>query len=149
MPPTAPFKRSEEVLSYITDLLEDNMVTLGLKFVGYGSERLIPAYPACDVTAANLNREIHATHYFKVTFEMNLWVYHADLMVGHAVRTEKDLELVTSIVELLHQDFTAGDKLIFSHVHTEDPGVTQKGTTGIVTTRLGWIGESRVRFSDS
>lgn len=146
---TEPFKRSEEVLSYLTDLLELNKEELGLKFIGYGSERLIPGYPAVIVTAANLNRQIHATQYFKATFEMNLWVHHADLTVGHAVRTEKDLELVTSIVNLLHSNFSADDKLIFSFVHTEDPGVTTKGNSAIITTRLGWSGEARILFSDS
>lgn len=146
---TEPYRRPEEVLSYITDLLEVNKDSLGLKFIGYGKDRLIPYYPAVDVTVGNLRREIKSTQYFKVTFSVNLWVYHADLSVGHGVRTEKDLKLVTDITTLLHKDFTAADKLIFSFVDGEDPGVSDKGNTGIITTRMSWTGESRVLFTDS
>jgi hypothetical protein len=144
------FTRNEEVLDYLHDLVDANKDTLGLKFVGYGTENLLPSYPAIDVTAGRAVREIHATGQFKVTFELNLWVYHADLAASHAVRTKDDLVLVTGIVQLIHQHLTADGNLIFSYVHDEDPGITARGRSGgVVTTRLGWTGEARIPFTMS
>lgn len=144
-----PFKRAEEVLNYLVELFQTNKDALGLQFVGYGTQNLIPGYPAIDVTSAATRRVIHTTQYFMVTFDMNIWVYHANLQASHAIRTKEDLELVTKAVNLLHSNFTADDKLIFSMVDEEDPGLTTRPSGVIVTTRLVWSGESRVRFTES
>jgi hypothetical protein len=143
------FKRAEDVLDYLSDLFTTNKDALGLQFIGYGTQNLIPGYPAIDITSAATVREIHTTQYFLVRFEFNIWVYHANLQVGHAIRTKEDLEIVTKIVNLLHADLTQGDRAIFSFVHDEDPGLTTKQSGTIVTTRLGWTAESRIRFSES
>ena len=143
------FKRPEEVLDYLTTLIEDNADALGVAYVGYVTQNLIPHYPAVDVTSAETRREVHATQMFKVSFGMNLWIYHADLSVGHGTRTRKDLELVTGVTNLLHDNYEADGKLIFSFVESEDPGINVRGKLSIVTTRISWIGEARIPFNES
>lgn len=144
------FKRPEEVADYIVGLLKDNSDILGIKYVGYGTENLLPGYPAVDVTIARTTREIGATQQFKVFYNMNIWIYHANLGVGHGIRTKEDLELVTGVVELLHQNYTADNRLIFSWTTDEDPGVVVTGKSKmVVTTRIVWQGEVRLNFRES
>lgn len=145
-----PFKRPEDAQDYIVQLLKDNSDSLGIKHVGYGTENLTPYYPAVDVTIARTTREVGATQQFKVYFNLNLWVYHANLNASHGVRTKEDLELATGVVTLLHQDYTAGGRLIFSWVTDEDPGVIVRGkSVSVVTTRIVWQGEVRLNFRES
>lgn len=150
------FYRPEDVLDYLYGVISDNKEALGIVTVGYGTENLVPIYPACILSAGSTLRELHSTRTFLVTYEMNLWIYHADMDASHAVRTKEDLQLVTEIVQLLHSNFQAitpsqpSGQLIFSYVHTEEPGIAQnRRSNAIVATRLVWTGENRVPFAES
>lgn len=138
----------EEVLDGVYNLLVTNQVALGLGFIGYAEERLLPKYPAVQVSAEPLIRQLHATHQFLVTFNLSLWVYHAKLTDSHKVRTKNDLLTVTAIRNLLHSNFTLGGNIIFGYVDSENPGVlaSQKNDP-VVGTRMTWTGDNRVPFT--
>lgn len=138
----------EEVLDHLYNLLVANKTSLGLGFVGYAEERLIPKYPAVQVAAEPLIRELHGTHQFKVTFNMSLWVYHAKLTDSHRVRTRNDLLTVTAIRNLLHANLTLGGNIIFGYVDSENPGVLASPKNDpVVGTRMTWTGTSVVPFT--
>jgi hypothetical protein len=150
------FTRPEDVLNYLHDLLEEQSEFLGLASVGYGTTNLVNGYPACIISSGTTLREIHATQQFLVTFEMNFWIYHADLDASHAQRTQEDLDLVTKIVKFLHSNYTAITpsqplgQLVWSHISMEEPGVAQtRRSSAVVSTRLVWTGESVVPFTES
>lgn len=138
---------------YIVDLLDDNKASLGLRYIAKHDEELIPEYPAVLIQSDNTERELHATQMFRIVFNLDLWIFHAELSSGAAVRSRKDIELATAIRKLLHADRTLGDHIIFGFVNGEFPGISARIVGGnlstIVTTRLTWQGENRVRFQDS
>ena len=144
----AIFTRPEEVMDYLHDKLEDNKITLGIKYIGYGDEDLIPEYPAVLVTADPVNREIHATHTFRNFFNLSLWVYHADMSVTRKVRNREDLLLCSAIYRLIHDDLTLGGNIIFGYIDSEVPGVIRNRRRGAaVGTRMTYLGEARERFT--
>lgn len=147
------FKRPEEFLSYVSDLMTVNMDNFGIQYVGDGTQNLIPAYPAVDVTVGKVNRRIHATQQFEIIVDINLWIYHANLNVSHQVRTYEDLHLVTQIVELLHSLRTGNGPnpndtdFVDAFVQDEDPGIQPKKSGAVVTTRILWCATGRVPYS--
>lgn len=142
-----PYDAPEEIVDHIHNLLETNKVALGLAFVGYGDEDLIPTYPAAVVTASPLERELHATRQFQLVFRCNIWVYHAKMTEDHKTRTRNDMILASAIRGKLHEDKTFGGNLIFGYVESEDPGIiTRPRREIVVATRLGWTGQSVVSF---
>jgi hypothetical protein len=142
-----------EPFDYIVQKLKDAQPTLGLEYVAENDEDLLPAYPAVLVQSGRTERLQHATGLFLVTFNIVLWVFHADIGVGAAVRSRKDIQLATDIRKLLHADRTLGGHIIFGFVEDEFPGptgrVTGNVTTNIVTTRLSWSGNNRVPYEAS
>lgn len=140
------FRDPEEVLDFIYALLDTNKVSLGVKFIGYGDETLIPEYPAVILTSDPVQRDIHATRQFMVTFNCSLWVYHARLDENHKTRTRNDLLLATSIRELLHDNKNLGGNIIFGYVNGETPGVLTRPNELIIGTRITWEGNSIVHF---
>ena len=142
------YSTPEQVLDYLYNLLVANKVALGLGFVGYAEEKLITKYPAVQVSAEPLIRELHATHQFRVNFNMSLWVYHAKLTDSHKVRTKNDLLTVTAIRNLLHSNLTLGGNIIFGFVDSENPGVLASPKNDpVVGTRMTWTGNSVVPFT--
>jgi hypothetical protein len=141
----------EEVLDHVYNLMVTNKTPLGLGFVGYADEELLPEYPAVVVSAEPLARDIHATHQFLVRFNLSLWVYHAKLTDSHKVRSKSDLLLVTAIRNVVHSDFTLGGNIVFGHVDSENPGILvgPRGRRGdaVVGTRMTWTGQGRVPFN--
>jgi hypothetical protein len=135
---------------------------LGIRYVATQEESLIPEYPCIQVASEPLIREIHGTYTFEHTFVFILWVYHANLEVGHAVRTIEDMQLATSVVQFLHRPDvrhlradaaatgpfgTGDDRVIFSYVSLETPGMVRlPNREGIITTRLLWLAEAQERF---
>jgi hypothetical protein len=136
---------------YIVNLLDDHKATLGLRYIAQNDEQLIPEYPAVLVQADNTIRELHATRQYYVRWDIDLWVFHAELTLSQAVRSRKDIELATDIRKLLHSKSTMDGHIIFGYVVNELPGVAANVTTntGLVTTRVTWRGENRVRFEDA
>lgn len=138
---------------YVVGLLENHKASLGLRYIAQNDEALIPQYPAVLVQSDNTERQLHATQMYRVVFHLDLWVFHAELSSGAAVRSRKDIELATAIRKVLHADYTLGDHIIFGFIDGEFPGISARIVGGdlstIVTTRLTWQGENRVLFQDS
>lgn len=144
------FETSEQLIDYWYDALNDS--NLGLEFVGYAEERLIPRYPAVvlgDVTTA---REIHATQQFLLVFTMSFFIYHAKLSQSHRVRTREDLKLVTRVRDFFHTDHNCKLRrdndpgVVFGWITDEAPGLIQRRNESVVGTRMGWEGQAIVRF---
>jgi hypothetical protein len=142
-----------EVLDFIYDLLDNKKADLGIKYIARIDENLIPEYPAVLVNLAPITRELHATQMFRVVWNITIWVFHAELTVGKAIRSKEDIELATNIRKLLHEHRTLDGHIVHGYVNGEFPGETTRvvgtKTSSIVTTRLSWEGENRVRFQDS
>jgi len=88
---------------------------------------------------------------FRIEFHLDIWVFHAELTDSVAVRSAKDIQLATDIRKLLHTKRTLDGHIIFGFVTGEFPGMTvfRATASSIVTTRLTWMGENRVRYEDS
>lgn len=138
---------------FIVELLNDNKADLGLRYVAENDDELIPEYPAVLVQCDNTERERHATQIYRVVFHLDLWVFHAGLSDSIAVRSRKDIELATAIRKLLHSKSSLDGHIVQAFVDGEFPGITARviggDPTAIVTTRLTWQGENRVRYEDS
>jgi hypothetical protein len=138
---------------YLVNLLDDNKAGLGIKYIAQHDEELIPEYPCVLVQTDNTLRERHATRQFMVVFLIDLWVFHAQLTDSVAVRSKKDIELATAVRKLLHSKMTLDGHLIDSFVSSENSGISARIVGGslstIVTTRLTWQGQNRVRYEDS
>jgi len=149
------FKEPEQVLDYVHEYIEDRSGELGLAFVGYGEERLIPEYPAILITAGPVLREIHGTHTFQMTFVLEMWIYHAKLSESHRIRTREDLLLVTAVRNAMHDNLrlfadyptNIDPQIIFGHVSAEDPAFINRGRgEAVVGSRIMWTGLSQTRF---
>jgi hypothetical protein len=138
---------------FLVDLLDDNKASLGIRYIAQHDEDLVPEFPAILVQTDNTEREYHATQMFLVRFHMDIWVFHAELSSSKAVRSRKDIELATAIRKLIHTDRTMQGHILQSWVDGEFPGISvrviEANPTTMVTTRLTWQGENRVRFQDS
>lgn len=141
------YTRIDEVADKVFNILDTASASLGIKYVGYGEEKALPEYPAIVIVPAATTREIHATRQFLNSFNLELYVYHARLTVKRSIRTKEDLELVTSIVDKLHEYKTLDNNIIFGMVDSENPGVlaTQKGDA-VVGTRITWAGSALEPF---
>lgn len=142
-----------QVFDYIYKLVDDNKANLGLRYVAQFNEDLIPEYPSAHVTMGQIQREEHATRIFLLTFEINLWVYHADFTLDHPTRSREDIILATNVRKKLHTDKTLGGHILFGFVHQEAPGEVDRlmGDTieTVVATRLAWRGENRVSYDNA
>lgn len=138
---------------YVVGMLKDHQPDLGIAYVAENDEALIPQYPAVLVQAANTERSMHATGMFLVEFNLDLWLFHAELTVGTAIRSRQNADKATQVRKLLHSDATLGGHIIFSYVSAETPGVSarvvNRNLTTMVTTRLTWVGQNRVPFEAS
>ncbi len=142
-----------QVVDFIYELLDTKKAELGIKYIARIDENLIPEYPAMLINLGPVTRELHATQMFRVVFALDIWVFHAELTVGKAIRSRADVELATNIRKLLHEYRTLEGHIVHGFVNGEFPGQTTRivgtKTSSIVTTRLSWEGENRVRFQDS
>jgi len=136
---------------YIVRLLDDNKATLGLRYIAQNDEELIPEYPAALVQCDNTERILHATQQYYVGWSIDLWIFHAEMSISQAERSRKDIELATAIRKLLHTKSTMDGHIIFGFVTNEMPGMlaNRATNTAIVTTRIIWQGQNRVRFEDA
>ncbi len=139
-----------QVLDYLYEKLDNEKAELGINYIARIDEDLLPVYPAILINVSPVTRELHATQIFRVQFNLDIWVFHAELTVGKAIRSREDVKLATRIRKFLHEDYTLGGHIIFGFVDGEFPGQTtrvagQKAST-VVTTRLTWVGENRVPY---
>src|SRR5438874_7277065 len=131
-----------DVLDFVHDYLQDKAGEVGLEFVGYVEERLIPEYPALTLGSTSVTREIHGTHTFEVTFLLEMWIYHANLSESHRVRTREDLLLVGRVRKVMHENLrlyndNGEPQCVFNWISAEDPAFmrTEKGP-GVVGSRI-------------
>lgn len=139
------FTEPEEALDYIYNLLVENQGPLGLGYVGYADEKLLPKYPAVVVSFNTpVDRVLGPTGTFNLTWVVQIIVYHARLTASHKTRTREDMQLAAAIRNLLHTDYQAGGGVIFGFVVSERPGLLadDKGQAN-VSTMLIWTGDSR------
>ena len=143
----------EDSAKYLHDLLDDNKDRLGIKYVGFGDERLLGEYPACVITSEPLDRTIHGTQQFEVILRCSIWIYHAKLSVGHKIRTLEDMELAREVTKLIHADYSMKGNIVFGHIDGETPGVVNRLIGGkgqaVIGTRLAWVGRSIQRFEEA
>src|SRR5688572_27164484 len=100
------FHDIEQVMDYIYEYLDLHKGEVGIKYVGYGDEELLPGMPALIVTGEPDTREVEGTNQFKRIFFLSVFIYHADLSINHRVRTQQDMQLATEVKRLLHADYT-------------------------------------------
>jgi hypothetical protein len=140
------------------DMLADRLAAqsgpLGLKFVGKYDERLIPKYPAVVVLPGPRAKTLHGTRTFQVAFQLELYIYHANLSLTKRERSKADLQLVDRIEQELETDYrwadeTGDSSVIHGYVSSENPGVLQPRagkSTSVICTRLTWNAISQRRF---
>jgi hypothetical protein len=139
------FTEPDEALDYIYNLLNDNKGPLGLGYVGYADERLLPKYPAVVVSLnVPVDRTLGPTGTFNLGWAVQLVVYHAKLTRGHRTRTREDMQLAAAIRKKLHEDYKAGGGVIFGYVRSERPGIIadDRGTANVATSLI-WTADSR------
>lgn len=139
------FVEPEEVLDYIHALVDSNKDSLGVKFVGYADENVLPRYPAVVVSFSTpVDRELGPTGTFSLTWMIQLTIYHARITASHKTRTREDMQLAAAVRNLLHTDYRMGGGVIFGFVRSERPGLVadNKGKANVATTLI-WVGDSR------
>jgi hypothetical protein len=143
-----------QIVDMIVARLEAQSGPLGLKYVGAYDEKLIPKYPAVVVLPGPRAKQLHGTHTFQTAFQVELYIYHANLTLNKRERSKADLQLVERIETELDSDFRwidedGGASLIHGYVTNENPGILQPrvGKTGsVICTRLTWNAISQRRF---
>jgi hypothetical protein len=135
---------------FLYDLINDNKATLGLRYIAQHDETLIPEYPALLLQTDRTETVQHATGQFLKQFNVDLWIFHAELSVNRATRSRKDIELATAVRHLIHANYTLDGHIIFGFIGGEFPGISARilgaALTSVLTTRLTWMGENRVPF---
>ena len=158
--PAQDYYDPPQVLNHLHKLVDDHKASLGLRYVAKQDELLLPEYPAALVSMeAPLRREQRATRLFRLVFTVDIWVFHARLSTSKGNRSMEDIQLATNVRKLLHQNYTLPDAstpvghIVFGYVESESPGLTRlaggRKTEQVVTTRLVWVGENRVRYEDA
>lgn len=140
-----------EIVDMVAERLEKKSGPLGIKYVGTYGEKLLPSYPAVVVVPGPRAKSLHSTNTFQIAFELNLYVYHANLTLQKRERSKADLKLVAAIEEELEFDYIWRDSndqqtLIHSYVTGEEPGVVEMKNSVVVCTRMTWRAISQRRF---
>lgn len=137
-----PYYSTDEVVQALTDKIETNKVSLGIAGVYYGEQNAVPAFPAVMVAGSPLQREIHGTRTFMLTFTVFIYVIDAKLSIGKSARIKVDLQEARAITSLIHTDKTLGGNIIFGFISGEEPGVLATGMgSAVVGTRLTFTGQ--------
>jgi hypothetical protein len=142
----------EDAADFIKNKLDQLAETVGVAYVGYGDENLIPNYPACLVVPGRKGKILHATQTFNVDLEVDLYILHAVLTQDHGQRTRKDLQLVTAIEGIIESDYEFKDgngdaQIIFGYIQDATPGVANRARgQAVLSTRMTWVGLSQRRF---
>lgn len=145
--PIGEFHDPEEPLDYVYDKLNDNKESLGIGYVAYADEALLPEYPAVVVDASVFERILVGTHKFQLQFNLDVWVLHAVLSLTHKARTQADMKLATDIKNFLDSDSTLNQNIIFGYCNGSEPGImTRAKGESVIGTRLTWTGEGRQSF---
>lgn len=141
-----------QVLDYLHNRIDNHKAELGLKYITYGDEQLLPEYPALVLTAERpTETTLVATRQYRRVFSADLWVFHARLSASRRIRTKEDIELARKLEIFLNLDRTCDGHVIQCWVESLQPIVIGTTTTGqkasaVVGTRLMWTAENRVPY---
>lgn len=142
------FARIEETLTYVHDLITLKRGEIGLEYVAYADDTLIPKYPAAVVAPGETKTQVHGTHYFLRTFSLEILVMHARLSKSRAIRAKEDLEMTTRLINVLAVDPSCEQQCIFSFVPSEAPlNVADNKNQPVLGTHITWQAEARVPFN--
>lgn len=144
---TEPFTRPEHVIEFLAGYLSDS--TIPLEYVAKYDEPLLPQYPAAQILSGPMEKSVHGTRTFLLTFRAEIYVMHGKMTESRATRNLRDLQLATQVVAYLENDMELGGRIIAGFVESEIPGAmpprTDKGAP-IISTRLSWAGTQEARF---
>lgn len=130
--------------------IKENNETLQLGFIGQDDERRLPNYPAVVVSVGEKAKEYHGTHTFNVRLTCTIWVYHANMQVGHATRSDEDLILCEDLEDIIEAgQGKYNGAFISSYVDSIEPGFAQPRSQKsdiVVGSRLLWVALSQERF---
>jgi hypothetical protein len=137
----------EELVPALAELITKS--TIPFAYVGLYDEMLLPGYPAAQVRSGGTTKELHGTSTWLITLRANIYVMHANMNVDRRTRNQQDLELVTATTRVLEEDMSLGGRIIHGFVENQTPDVIPVGSdkdSGIVSTRLEWVGIVERRF---
>lgn len=145
------FTRPDHLIDFWVDALTSVKETLGINGVYGYEQKLIPAstYPAIAVNPGRSQKTIHATRTWLYTWRIQFYVMHAKATGSHLQRSREEAQFVTNLIDYLEIDKTLEDRLIFSFVTDEVPGVLQpfaERSDMVLSTRLDWFATSEGRF---
>jgi hypothetical protein len=71
------FTEPEQLLDFVYALFNDDKAALGIQYVGYSDENILPKYPAVVVSiGVPVQRELYATRTFSLEFQLQLVTRH-------------------------------------------------------------------------
>ncbi len=142
-----------DIIDYLYAKFKAEGNALGLGYVAYPEEEMLPKYPGLMLSSGALNREIHTTHFFRNVITLDIFILHAALSISHRARTREDLLLCRSIVLTLHADRHLGidgsgrNNIIDGFVVEEVPGeILDDRGVAVVGTKITWAGQLREPF---
>lgn len=143
--------RPEHAADYWINTLTPIKETLGINYIAGYEQKLIPAssYPVVAVNPGRNEKTIHATRTWLYTWRVTFYVMHAKATGSHLQRSREEAQFVTNLVNFIESDKTLGDKVIFSFVTDEVPGVLRpfaEVSDLVLSTRLDWFATSEGRF---
>lgn len=138
-----------EARDVLVNRIRDFNDYLGFGYIGKDDEQRLPHYPAVVVSAGGKEKEFHGTHTFNVRLTCTIWVYHANLAVGHATRSDEDLVLTEKLEEVIERDLTFDRRFISSYIDSVQAGLAQPRNSKssiVIGSRLLWVALSQQRF---
>jgi hypothetical protein len=144
--PTSYVSTIVEVADILIAKLKENAGELGLQFVGAYDEKRLPQYPCVVVVPGPKTKALPGVSFFSIDFLVDIYVYHGDMTIPHAMRNREDLLLVDKIEALLESDYTLGNKVVFGFIAENAPGRFHGGSQNqdiIAGTLMRWVGTSR------
>lgn len=108
-----------EVSVKIFDIISDAQEELGLRAVYLGDPNIRPDFPAADIQAVGLRREIKGTHKFSIAMEHEITL--AVFKMGDQKGREEDImRLIVAVREKIETDPSLGGLVIFAYVGSEE-----------------------------
>lgn len=142
-----PFYDNLDVIDYLHTKFTAEANGLGLGYVAYAEEEMLPKYPALVFSSGGLQRGIHTTNFFLTEITVDLFILHAALAASHRARTREDLLLCRAIVNILHLDTNLDGNIVHGYAIAETPGeIINDRDEAVVSTKITWRGNTREPF---
>lgn len=128
---------------YLKNMVEQNMVTLGVQDVFYGEQTKYPRTPAVALESDTKRREINGAPR-RTENDLNAFIiiYHSP--VSDVQKTRRDVDLLAEAIEnLVHSDSRLGGLVIHSLVDQMQSGYATRGGTQYRSCRLSVSGKSQ------